>query len=118
MNIVSNAIKFSRPGGVDTIGCTVDHDSHRVLFTCQDRGIGIPIDDQAQLFTRFYRASNAQDQAIRGTGLGLSIVKQIVEDHGGELRLSSVEGEGTTIVMDLPLSESDQTPGAEPYRSL
>ncbi|MBK5250785.1 MAG: GAF domain-containing protein, partial [Actinomycetales bacterium] len=103
VNIVSNAIKFSRPGGVVTLRCTLDQGAGRVLVTCQDRGIGIPAADQGQLFTRFYRASNAQDQAIPGTGLGLTIVKQIVEDHGGELRLTSVEGEGTTVVMDLPL---------------
>ena len=109
VNIVSNAIKFSGPGGVVTIRCTLDQDSRRVLVTCQDRGIGIPADDQGQLFTRFYRASNATDQAIPGTGLGLTIVKQIVEDHGGELRLTSVEGEGTTVVMDLPLSVRAQT---------
>ncbi len=107
VNIVSNAIKFSRPGGVVTIRCTLDQGARRVLFTCQDRGIGIPADDQAQLFTRFYRARNATDQAIPGTGLGLVIVKQVVEDHGGELRLTSVEGEGTTVVIDLPLSAPD-----------
>ena len=89
-----------------TIRCTLDQGAQRVLFTCQDRGIGIPADDQAKIFTRFYRASNATAQAIPGTGLGLAIVKQIVEDHGGELRLTSVEGEGTTVVMDLPLSGS------------
>ena len=104
VNIVSNAIKFSRPGGVVTLRCTLDQGTGRVLVTCQDRGIGIPAADQGQLFTRFYRASNAQDRAIPGTGLGLTIVKQIVQDHGGELRLTSVEGEGTTVVMDLPLS--------------
>ena len=104
VNIVSNAIKFSRPGGVVTLRCTLDQGAGRVLVTCQDRGIGIPAADQGQLFTRFYRASNAADQAIPGTGLGLTIVKQIVQDHGGELRLTSVEGEGTTVVMDLPLS--------------
>ncbi len=92
-----------------TIGCTLDQGARRVLFTCQDRGIGIPADDQAQLFTRFFRASNATDQAITGTGLGLAIVKQIVEDHGGELRLTSVEGEGTTVVIDLPLSAPTAT---------
>ncbi|MBC7597228.1 MAG: GAF domain-containing protein [Kineosporiaceae bacterium] len=113
VNIVSNAIKFSRPGGVVTIRCTVDRGARRVVFTCQDRGIGIPADDQAKMFTRFYRASNATAQAIPGTGLGLAIVKQIVEDHGGELRLTSVEGEGTTVVMDLPLSAQAGTPGID-----
>ncbi len=103
VNIISNAIKFSRPGGVVTIRCTLDQAAHRVIFTCQDRGIGIPAADQAQLFTRFYRASNVTDQAIAGTGLGLAIAKQIVEHHDGELRLTSVEGEGTTVVIDLPL---------------
>ena len=111
VNIVSNAIKFSRPGGVVTLRCTLDQGARRVLVTCQDRGIGIPADDQAQLFTRFFRASNATDQAIAGTGLGLAIVKQIVEDHGGELRLTSAEGEGTTVVMDLPLFEQPGAPG-------
>lgn len=110
VNIVSNAIKFSRPGCVVTLRCTLDQGTGRVLVTCQDRGIGIPAVDQGQLFTRFYRASNATDQAIPGTGLGLTIVKQIVEDHGGELRLTSVEGEGTTVVMDLPSSVGAQTP--------
>jgi two-component system, OmpR family, phosphate regulon sensor histidine kinase PhoR len=105
VNIVSNAIKFSCRGGVITIRCTLDEAAGRVLVTCQDRGIGIPADDQARLFTRFFRARNATDQAIPGTGLGLSIVKQIVEDHGGELQLTSVEGEGTIVVMDLPLSD-------------
>ena len=113
VNIVSNAIKFSRPGGVVTIRCTLDQGARRVLFSCQDRGIGIPADDQAKMFTRFYRASNATAQAIPGTGLGLAIVKQIVEDHGGELRLTSVEGEGTTVVMDLPLSAQAWTPGID-----
>lgn len=111
VNIVSNAIKFSRPGGVITIRCVLDQATGRVLVTCQDRGIGIPLDDQGHLFTRFYRASNATDRAIPGTGLGLAIVKQIVEDHSGELRLTSVEGEGTIVVMDLPLAvRGPQTP--------
>ena len=110
VNILSNAIKFSRPGGVVTFSGTLDQDARRVLITCQDRGMGIPAHDQADLFTRFFRASNATDQAIPGTGLGLSIAKQIVEDHhGGELRLTSVEEEGTTVVIDLPLYEPPKT---------
>ena len=105
INILSNAIKFSRPGGVVTLTGVLDKAARRVLVTCQDRGVGIPAQDQVDLFTRFFRASNATDQAIPGVGLGLSIVKQIVEEHhGGQLRLTSVEGEGTTVVVDLPLS--------------
>jgi signal transduction histidine kinase len=113
INILSNAIKFSRPGSVVIITSTLDQEARRVLITCQDHGVGIPSRDQADLFTRFFRASNAMDQAIPGTGLGLSIVKQIVEDHGGELRLTSVEGEGTTVVIDLPLCELPQAPEAD-----
>jgi len=106
VNILSNAIKFSHRGGVVTISGVVDPGAHRVLIVCQDRGLGIPEQDRADLFTRFFRASNATDQSIPGTGLGLSIAKQIVEDHhSGELRLISTEGEGTTVVIDLPLHE-------------
>lgn len=104
VNIVSNAIKFSQPGGAVTINCVLDEGNRRVRFICQDRGIGIPSDDQGQIFNRFFRASNATSQVIAGTGLGLSIVKQIIEDHGGVINLTSVEGEGTTVVVDLPLS--------------
>lgn len=112
VNILSNAIKFSRPGGVVTIGSMLDQEAGRVLVTCQDNGVGIPAQDQGDLFTRFFRASNATDQSIPGTGLGLSIVKQIVEDHhGGALRLISVEDEGTTVVIDLPLYQPPQRPG-------
>ena len=114
INILSNAIKFSRPGGVVTLTGVLDQAARRVLVTCQDRGVGIPAQDQVDLFTRFFRASNATDQAIPGVGLGLSIVKQIVEEHhGGHLRLTSVEGEGTTVVIDLPLYEASRAAGAD-----
>jgi len=110
VNILGNAIKFSRPGGVVTIMGSLDEDSGRVLISCEDRGAGIPAADQGNLFTRFFRASNAMRDAIPGSGLGLSIVKQIVQDqHGGEVRLVSIEGEGTTVVIDLPLYDPRQT---------
>jgi signal transduction histidine kinase len=110
VNVMSNAIKFSRPGGVVTIRGSLDGEARRVIITCQDRGVGIPAKDQGDLFTRFFRASNATEASIPGTGLGLSIVKQIIEDHhDGVLRLVSVEGEGTTVVIDLPLYELSVT---------
>jgi len=106
VNILANAIKFSRPGGVVNLRGTLDEGAGRVIITCQDHGLGIPARDQADLFTRFFRASNATERAIPGTGLGLSIARQIVEDHhGGKLRLTSVEEEGTTVVLDLPWYE-------------
>jgi two-component system, OmpR family, phosphate regulon sensor histidine kinase PhoR len=112
VNVLSNAIKFSRPAGVVTLGCTLDPVARRVVITCQDHGVGIPAQDLPDLFTRFFRASNATDQSIPGTGLGLSIAKQIVEDHhGGEMRLTSVQDEGTTVVIDLPLYEVSRARG-------
>jgi len=111
VNVLSNAIKFSHPGGVVTVSGLLDQEARRVLVICQDRGVGIPDQDRGDLFTRFFRASNATDQAIPGVGLGLSIVKQIVEDHhSGALRLVSVEGEGTTVVIDLPLYDPSHVP--------
>lgn len=103
-NIISNAIKFSKPRSAVSVSCAVYKDTGLVHFRCSDRGIGVPTADQDQLFNRFYRASNASRGEIPGTGLGLSIVKQIVTDHGGQVRLTSVEGEGTTVVIDLPLA--------------
>jgi hypothetical protein len=69
----------------------------------RDNGIGIPADEQAQLFRRFARASNVQDLHIPGTGLGPYICRELVERHGGHLWFESVEGVGTTFFLTLPL---------------
>jgi signal transduction histidine kinase len=84
------------------LSCRIDHDTQEVVVTCKDTGIGIPEADLAQLFTRFFRASNATSQAIPGTGLGLAIVQGIVEIHGGTLTVNSVEHQGTLITMRFP----------------
>ncbi len=109
INLGSNAVKFTRAGGQATIGAAeVDG---RAVITVTDTGIGIPAEDLPLLFGRFFRASNATAAAIPGTGLGLAIVRAIVEGHGGELRLDSVEGEGTVIRVDLPVGNG-VTPAA------
>ncbi|GAA4122446.1 hypothetical protein GCM10022415_26480 [Knoellia locipacati] len=100
-NVIGNAVKFSRAGGSVTVSAVVE--ATRVRVQCRDDGIGIPEADMQRMFSRFFRASNATAQAIPGTGLGLAIVKAIVEAHHGELELHSVEGEGTTVVLVLPL---------------
>ncbi|MQS15451.1 HAMP domain-containing protein [Streptomyces kaniharaensis] len=99
-NLVSNAIKFTPSGGKVTVGAALHRGQVRLRVS--DTGIGIPENDQKDLFNRFFRASNAVDLSIPGTGLGLAIVHAIVANHGGTLEVHSRENEGTTITADLP----------------
>jgi signal transduction histidine kinase len=99
-NLVSNAIKFTGEGGRVTVHAERDGGNARVTVT--DTGIGIPADEQPQIFSRFFRASTATQRAIPGTGLGLAISRALVEQHGGTISLSSRVGEGTTISFSLP----------------
>lgn len=82
---------------------TAAGDDGSAVIRVRDTGIGIPEHDQKELFTRFYRASNAIARRIPGTGLGLTIVATILASHGGELSLESAEDEGTTVTVRLPL---------------
>ena len=109
-NVVSNAIKFSHDGGVVTVSTSLDIETQMIRIVCQDHGVGIPIEDQANLFTQFFRASNATALQIPGTGLGLTLVKQIIGDHGGNIHLTSANGIGTTVVIDLPLASAEAAP--------
>lgn len=100
INLGSNAVKFTPAGGRATIAATQVED--QVVITVTDTGIGIPEKDLPALFDRFFRASNATAAAIPGTGLGLAIVRAIVEGHGGELQVDSVEDQGTVMTVVLP----------------
>ncbi len=102
-NLVSNAIKYTPPGGRVTVNITPADGT--VTIEVRDTGIGIPEGEQPRLFEEFFRASNARRLEETGTGLGLSIVKQTVERHGGRIRVQSKEGQGTTFVVDLPLTQ-------------
>jgi signal transduction histidine kinase len=99
-NLVSNAVKFSKQGGIVTISVTAAEDGARI--TVRDTGIGIPADEQPQIFSRFFRASTATQRAIPGTGLGLAISRALVEQQGGTIGLSSREGEGTEVSVSFP----------------
>ena len=74
------------------------------MLEVSDTGIGIPADEQAQLFTRFFRSRAAQERAVQGSGMGLAIVSTIVQRHGGEVRVASEEHVGTTVSVHLPLT--------------
>ncbi len=100
-NLVSNAVKFTMTGGSVTVTVGGDEKAARLVVT--DTGLGIPADEQAKVFTRFFRARNTMEQAIPGTGLGLAISKALVERHGGNITLESKESEGTCVTVTLPV---------------
>lgn len=98
-NLVSNAVKYSKPQGTVRVG--VRSDGRTVTVLVQDEGIGIPQREQARVFEGFFRASNVG--TVPGTGLGLSIARHCVMRHGGTLTFRSQENRGTTFVLTLPL---------------
>jgi signal transduction histidine kinase len=99
-NLVSNAVKFTPEGG--SIVASVDGDDRRVRLVVTDTGIGIPADEQGQVFSRFFRSRTATQHAITGTGLGLAISRALVEQHEGTITVRSEEGVGTTVTVTLP----------------
>jgi two-component system phosphate regulon sensor histidine kinase PhoR len=101
MNLLSNAVKFTPPGGTVTVRAT--REGNQIHLVVADTGMGIPPSEQESLFARFFRATNAIHQAIPGTGLGLAIVRTIVENHGGRIVVTSEEGAGTTVTVQLPI---------------
>ena len=100
-NLVSNAIKFTPQGG--RVDVRVRERVGSADLEVRDTGMGIPADEQEHLFERFFRASQATEQAIQGTGLGLAISKAIVHAHGGRIAVASEEGEGQTFRVALPI---------------
>ncbi len=104
MNLVSNAVKYTPKGG--TVRVEAARDGAWLRFAVQDTGIGVPPEEQALLFTKFFRATNAARSDAEGTGLGLYVVKQIVELSGGALSFVSKPGEGSTFSFTLPVEGS------------
>jgi PAS domain S-box-containing protein len=107
INLLTNAIKFTPDGG--RVALSAHRVDGTVVIEVSDTGIGIPLEEQVNLFERFFRSSSARRLAVPGTGLGLSITKKVVEDHGGEISVSSIPGKGTTMTVRLPV-----TPAAGP----
>ena len=106
MNLLSNAVKFTPEGGSVSVGTGCD--GGLAVLQVSDTGIGIPERDRKELFTRFFRASNAVEESIPGTGLGLAIVRTIVANHHGDLDMTSLEGNGTTVTVRIPLLADQQ----------
>lgn len=103
-NLLSNAFKYTSPGG--TISLSVQEYDNSVFISVSDTGIGIAEDSLDKIFDRFYQVEITENQKGIGTGIGLALAKSIVESHKGKICVSSIEGKGTTFVVELPLGDS------------
>ncbi len=104
-NLIENAVKYSRSGGAILVALSQPSPEYAQV-AIQDNGIGIPKEDQRNIFSRFFRAENAVKIETEGSGLGLYIAKSIVERHGGRIWFESPKGKGVTFAFTLPLARA------------
>ena len=105
-NLLENAVKYTPTGGTVTVTLSdarLNSSPASVEVMIKDTGIGIPAAEQPKIFQRFYRSSNALRASPDGSGLGLFIAKDIVSHHQGQIWFESVEGQGTTFHVAIPL---------------
>lgn len=105
-NLIANAIQYSTKPSRVGIGVSRTDDIVEIAVT--DQGVGIPEDELDRVFERFFRVDQARSRATGGTGLGLSIVKHVVQNHGGDVRVWSQAGHGSTFTIRLPLAAEAQ----------
>lgn len=99
-NLIENAVKYSEAGQAVEVACTAGDDLVELVVT--DHGVGIPARDLDRVFERFYRVDRARSRETGGTGLGLAIVRHVATNHGGQVTVESVEGEGSTFRLRIP----------------
>ena len=99
-NLLDNAVKYSEDGSAVVVRTTAA--DGEVTIEVTDQGVGIPTRDLQRVFERFYRVDRARSRNTGGTGLGLAIVRHVVANHGGEVRVHSREGVGSSFVLALP----------------
>jgi two-component system sensor histidine kinase SenX3 len=107
-NLLANAVAYS--GEDSTVLISTKECEDMVEISVVDQGIGIPSDELDRIFERFYRVDPARHRSTGGTGLGLSIVKHVAATHGGDVRVWSLEGQGSTFTLSLPRSHQEENP--------
>jgi two-component system sensor histidine kinase SenX3 len=107
-NLLENAIKYSDPDA--PVDLTVGTEGGLVVVALRDHGMGIPQRDLDRVFERFYRVDKARSRETGGSGLGLSIVRHVMANHGGQVSVTSVEGEGSTFTLRLPAAVPSSPP--------
>lgn len=107
-NFVDNAIFYSRPGS--KIAIRVKQDGDSLVFTVTDTGIGVPKSEQARIFGKFFRATNARRQRPDGTGVGLYLAHKVITAHGGKVLFESIEGKGSIFGFRMPLAHLPNQP--------
>jgi two-component system sensor histidine kinase SenX3 len=113
-NLLENAAKYSDEGSVVTLRAVANGDD--IDLEVSDHGVGIPARDLERVFERFYRVDRARSRTTGGTGLGLAIVRHVAQNHGGQVRVRSIEGEGSTFTLAIPADRArrEQTSPAIP----
>jgi signal transduction histidine kinase len=105
INLLSNAIKYSNEN--DKVEISARHENSKIVIAVRDYGIGIPRLEHSKIFKKFYRVDNHRTSQVSGSGLGLSLVDYIVRAHGGEMKVSSKPGDGSTFEIHLPSEAND-----------
>lgn len=108
LNLLSNSIKFTKPGGVITASVYSSDDS--IHISVKDTGIGIPLEKQQEIFERYIQSGHNTFAESVGCGLGLSLVRSFVQLHGGSVRIISELGKGSEFIVDLPRATSGELP--------
>jgi len=112
-NILSNSINYTPDRGSISLSLNLDKSEKNIIFKVSDSGYGIPKSQQSKIFTKLFRADNAQKIDTNGTGLGLYIVKSIIDKSGGKVWFESMEGKGTTFYISLPIEGMKKIEGTK-----